>query len=398
VLVTRRRDARRLQVGSLAALFAAAVLAGCLPVAPPSATQYCASSTPTSAAGYQSAFDSLRQTYTGWVTADNAVPVNLPDGRVVWMFGDTYTGRANADGTIPGSDGLIHNSFVVQSGPCFAPLMGGSPATPSSSVPDPSPGQWYWPTAGVVDGGVLRVFLYHVEQGTGGAPGLNFSIVDMRLASFALPSLTLLGVQPLPFPADPTHPYGATVLSVPTTSSSPGYVYAYGATQGNPDGGNSYVARTPTGDVASGPWQFFTGTSWVADPNGAAPMWSGAPANPFFGSGAGPDAQLWVVPFDGGYLGTAEPIDAFSSTVAAWTSSSPAGPWTYFGSIASTPTSIPSYDAATRLNLPGTTAPVVEFSTNNGEFSGAAPTISGYGPHFVTPSALPGTVSEQGGH
>ena len=387
--------ARRLQVGSIAALLAAAVLAGCLPVAPPPATQYCASSTPTSAAGYQSAFDSLRQTYTGWVTADGAVPVNLPDGRVVWMFGDTYTGRANADGTVPSSDGFIHNSFVVQSGPCFAPLMDGSRTTPSSTVPDPSPGQWYWPTAGVVDGGVLRVFLYHVEQAAGGAPGLNFNVVDMRLASFALPSLTLLSVQTLPFPADPTHPYGATVLSVPST----GYVYAYGATQGGGNGGNSYVARTPAGDVASGPWQFFTGTSWVTDPTQAAPMaWPGAPAHPLFGSGAGPDAQLWVVPFDGGYLGTAEPVDAFSSTIAAFTSSSPAGPWTYFGSIASTPTNIASYDAATRLNLPGTTAPVVEFSTNNTAFSGAAPTISGYGPHFVAPSALPGVLADQSGH
>jgi hypothetical protein len=361
-----------------------AILASCRPVPPPPpppVSQYCAPSTPTSASGYQAAFDSLRQTYTGWVTGDGAVPINLPDGRVVWLFSDTYTGHANADGSIPGSDGFIHNSFVVQSGPCFAPLTAGSPSARSAIIPDPAPGQWYWPSAGVVDGGVLRVFLFHMQQANNGVPGLNFATIDMQLATFALPSLTLLGVQPLPFPTGGSRPYGATATSAPD-----GYVYAYGSVQGN-----AYAARTPAGDVASGPWQFFTGGTWSADSTQAAPMtWPGAPPHlPAFGSGAGPVAQPWVVPYQAGYLATAEPVDAFSSTVWAFTSSSPFGPWTYDGPIAVTSASIPSYGAATRLSLPGATTPVVVFSTDNGEFSGAPPTISGYGPHFVTPSNLP---------
>jgi len=355
-------------------------LASCTVLAPPTIAQYCAPATPPSAGGYQAAFDSLRHTYAGWITGDGAFPVNLPDGRVVWMFGDTYTGRANSDGSIPGSAGFIHNSFVVQSGPCFAPLMAGSPSARLSIIPDPSPGQWYWPTAGVIEGGALRVFLWHMQQGNGGVPGLNFTTIDMRVASFALPSLTFLGVQPLPFPTDGTHPYGATAVS-----AADGYVYAYGSASGN-----AYVARTPLGDVTSGPWQFFTGSAWSSVPPAATPMtWPGSPPQSLFGTGAGPVSQLWVVPYQGGYLGTAEPVDAFTSDVWAYTSASPSGPWTYHGPIAATSVGIPSYSAQTRLNLPGATSPVVVYSTNNGMFTGNPPTLNGYGPHFVTPSTLP---------
>jgi hypothetical protein len=88
-------------------------------------------------------------------------------------------------------------------------------------------------------------------------------------------------------------------------------------------------------------------------------------------------------------LATAELVDAFSSTVLGFTSDSPAGPWTYFGVIAPSSGSPPSYGAATRLNLPGTSSPIVVYSTNNNVFTGDRPTLSGYGPRFVEPTSLP---------
>jgi hypothetical protein len=100
-------------------------------------------------------------------------------------------------------------------------------------------------------------------------------------------------------------------------------------------------------------------------------------------------AQPWVVPYHGEYLATAEPVDVFSSTIVAFTSASPTGPWTYDGTIASVPASPPSYGASTRVDLPGTVSPVVVYSTNNNVFTGDPPTISGYGPHFATPTNLP---------
>jgi len=368
----------------LAIAVAATVLAGCFPVGPPPVAQYCAPSTPSSAAGYQAAFDNLRMTYTEWITADGAFPVSLPDGRVLWLFGDTYTGRTNPDGTVPANAGFIHNSFVLQTGQCFAPLMGGGVHARSSEIPDPAPNEWYWPASAVVDGGVLRVFVYHLQAAPQSAPGFNFNVLDTEVVSYSLPFLAWLGVQHLPFPTGASGtvpPYGATAISAPD-----GFVYLYGAEQGN-----AYVARTPAGHVPGGPWEFFDGSSWSSDPAQAAPMsWPNIPPHlPVFGSGAGPVAQPWVVPYKSGYLATAEPVDVFSDQVFGFTASTPEGPWTYQGVIGSTPQNIASYGAATRFNLPGTTDPVLIYSVNNDVFSSGPTSISLYGPRFTAPSGLP---------
>jgi hypothetical protein len=365
---------------------AVGLLAGCFSLGPPAASAYCAPSTPSSAAGYQAAFDHLRMTYTGWITGDGSFPVSLPDGKVLWLFGDTYTGRTNPDGGVPGSAGFIHNSLVLQAGGCFAPIMGGNYRHWSSAIPDPAPNQFYWPAGAVVDGGALRVFVWRIQTAppSSTAPGLSFQILDMRMASFALPSLGLLGVTSLPFPTGSgvgIAPYGATALAAPD-----GFVYLYGEEQGY-----SYVTRTPVGDVATGPWQFFNGSTWSSDPAQAAPMsWPGAPGHyPAFGAGPGPVAQPFVVPYKSGYLLTAEPVDVFSNEIWGFTAPTPAGPWTYQGVIAPAPSDPPSYLASTHFNLPGTTDPVIIYNVNNLTFNSGSTSIFLYGPRFVAPTALP---------
>ena len=69
--------------------------------APQPVSQYCAPTTPTDAPSYQSAFDTLRRTYTEWATADGAVPVRLSASKTLWMFGDTFIGKVNGLGCHP---------------------------------------------------------------------------------------------------------------------------------------------------------------------------------------------------------------------------------------------------------------------------------------------------------
>src|SRR5215471_3082059 len=134
-----RRDRRRRERGprwlggrrvrlAIGAAGVALVAAACLPLPPPVPTPvstYCAPAVPTTPAEYQNVFIALKHTYTEWVTADGAVPINLPDGRRVFLFGDTFIGTSNAAGVIDSTDPLVHNSFVVQSGNCLTPTMGG---------------------------------------------------------------------------------------------------------------------------------------------------------------------------------------------------------------------------------------------------------------------------------
>src|SRR5260370_20457457 len=144
------------------------VAAACQPVAPDPppqpVAQACVTSTPTTPTDYQTAFDHLRLTYTEWASADGSIPIDLPDGRTVWLFSDTYVGKVPASGAIPPGSRIVRNSFVVQTGSCFAPLMGGAPLARSELIPNPASNAWYWPASCVVDGSLLRRFLWHLPS------------------------------------------------------------------------------------------------------------------------------------------------------------------------------------------------------------------------------------------
>ena len=365
-------------------------LTACLAPPPRASTQttaseeYCAPSAPTSSTAYADAFDGLRHA-TDWLSGDTAVPVLLPDGRTVWLFGDTYVGALTSTNTIDPNSPFVRNSFVVQTGACFQPLIGGTPGARSSLIPSPGPNEWYWPASGLVESGVLRVFLWDVTR-SGSGP-LGFTVLDMRVATFGLPTLQLESIQALPFPTSAAQPYGSTAFV-----GSDGYAYLYGESQRN-----VYVARAPVGQImTAAAWQFWgtvgVGSGWSSNPAAATPtQWVDLPTVPGSGTGQGPKAQPWVRPNGSGYLATAKLADDLSDDVSVFTAPSPAGPWTYYGSIASTAASgLMAYDAWTNV-LPGTSNPTLVYSTNLVS-PGVVP-LSGqtYGPHFeaVATGALP---------
>ena len=393
-MTPRARRPARVRVRRLGLLAAGAALlaAGCVPVVlPPSPPKpvggYCAATVPNSPASYQAAFDGLRRTYTEWASADESVPIALPDGRVVWVFDDTSVGHVQADGTLDPSNALASNSFVVQDGACFTPKLGGAPLARTSLIPSPGTNEWYWPTSGVVDpaSNQLRVFVLHAER-TGSNP-LDFAILDVRVATFSLPDLTLQAVQQLPFPTS-SLAYGSTSF-YDGTNPDPAqrYVYAYVSNHRN-----AYVGRTTPAQVLTGPWEFWDGTGWSSDSTLAAPMvWSGVPnfdPTNAFGPGSGPAAQPNVTAYGPGYLLTTKLADAFTNDVSVFTGPTPAGPWTYVGQVGdTTQTNTIAYGAYTQLSLPGTSGPVTVYNSNVSPFLSNPPpaTIQTYGPHFVAP-------------
>ena len=367
---------------------------------------------PTTPAAYQAAFDQVRQAGTEWLASDGGSPVPLPDGRVLWLYGDTFTGRVHSDGSLAPGWRLPHNSFIVQDGACFRPMMGGSPDARSDLIPAP-PGQWYWPTAGVVEhtpsGDVVRVFAYH-EAGSGGLG--HFGLVDMQIATFTLPNLNLVSVQGLPngIPSDQTHPWGQAALVVGPTVADPTawiYVFGRGANPGddpntNPNAGRDHrVARVPLGSLTSGPWQFYNGGStgtvadWPTDPNQAALMTFKAdtPALPPGAPSAKPYDPMYVVPDpSGGYLAVGKLGEVipgiFGTEISGWTAPTPQGPWHYAGKVAATSQQGNqfTYGAQLRLNLPGGT-PTVLYSQNS--FDNLAGNVSVYGVKFEPPTVVP---------
>jgi len=307
------------------------------------------------------------------------------------MFGDTYLGTVSSSGAIQPGHYLINNSFVVQNGACFEPLMGGAPLARTDLIPDPAPNQWYWPAGAIVDGGALRVFLMRI------APipaGFGFGMIQMDLATFSLSTLQLQGITG-PVPATIDKPFGTTVLS----DGSHVYLYAPSSKESGDEQitAKHYVARAPVGQLTNtSAWTYWNQTlqDWVADFDVAEPMAFTDPAlHPTPGSIevlGGPAAQLQVSANPaGGFRGTAKLLDAFSDDVSAFSAPNPWGPWTWEGRVATTAfPELATYGAATHSNLIGTSTSTLVFNTNDAPFGAVLPpTIANYGPRFVTPSA-----------
>jgi hypothetical protein len=357
---------------------------GVPPVPPPpplSIGQYCAPSLPTTAGAYQTAIDNLRKASTGWASADGSVPIALPDGRTLFLYGDTFTGPVNGSGSF-GSAPLVANSAVLQTGNCFNPLMRGSSGSRQAWI-TPNSGEAYWPSSAVVGGdGNLDVFMMRVRYSDG-------ALLGMYVLPFSLPGLTQVGNPTQLTFADQNNPYGATAVA------DGGFVYLYST-----HGQTQHVARAPlTSATSSGAYQFWNGSTWVGSSGSAAALsWNNMPlhandpnGNPIngysFGGTAGPIAGLFVVRHGNGFLGTAKLINQFSGDVSLFTAAGPEGPWTYVGTAANTPSGVFTYSGQTPNRLQGTSPKTVTIYSTN--VSGTATTIQQYGPRFVTPANVP---------
>jgi hypothetical protein len=107
-----------------------------------------------------------------WVGADGAYSVALGDGRVVWLFGDTFV-ATDGSGQRAGST-MVHNTLAIQHGvdpssavfePHWSPADG---APPASFFADASADEWFWPGQAALVGDRLLVFLVDVRRSSGG--------------------------------------------------------------------------------------------------------------------------------------------------------------------------------------------------------------------------------------
>jgi hypothetical protein len=85
------------------------------------APRQCAAAAPTTAVGYTRLFAVLPRSQ--WAAADVSISVALPDGRVVWLYGDTLsTGR------------FAHSTAIVQDRGCLHVSRGGAQLLPNDDA------------------------------------------------------------------------------------------------------------------------------------------------------------------------------------------------------------------------------------------------------------------------
>jgi hypothetical protein len=251
----------------------------------------------------------------GWLAGDLPASVDLRDGRVLWLFGDTWIGaRDQGGGLAPGAE-LWHNSALVQTGGCADLLNAGG----TGWLTIPGTDDFWWPSGGFVPGGtrgqVVDVFVTRIRRtGTG---VFDFVPVGADVVELRRADLAVVGVRALPF---------QDRLWASSVVADGRWLYLFG--RDYTAGPSTYLARGRAGDLF-GRWQFWTGRRWTRDPAQVKPVVTYAPFN-------NPSmARLR----DGRWLAIAKDREFDGAAVIGWTARRPQGPWRATGPLVDAPTS-----------------------------------------------------------
>ncbi|MBQ1091281.1 DUF4185 domain-containing protein [Streptomyces sp. B93] len=330
-----------------------------------------------------------------WTGGDGTHSVALPDGRVLWLFSDTYLGRVHAP---PGPSGesaawrdptapLVRNSAVVMEEGRLRRTL------PAPLFPDPAPDQWRWPVAARVEPRepgsaerVVRVLLW--VRTAGQAPWIYGVPTATEVATLSLPDLRVesvsevLGQRLLPDPSRRVL-YGTTLVE------RDGWTYVFGGDDGRAASratSSAYLARVPEGRLTDhAAWRYWTGSGWTRAAERAVPVLGDERRT-------GVASAFSVVRTGGTYmLFTMAAGGAGLTTVTSYWACSPTGPWHGPGRELRPPLpagEVAAYNPQTHPELSGDGRLVLSHDVNALPGVDAAAQINGnvsrYRPRFVT--------------
>lgn len=215
----------------------------------------------------------FRQT-NGWAAGDVAASVPLSDGRVLWLFGDSYVNQFDPQtGTLPCLFDARNALLVQRTNDLMHPRTLRSAQTGDRSFfhpPDAKAGTpWpcFWPGAGFQDGNTIYIYLTEMQQTPPGGMW-GFKAVGPYWAKLSFPDLAVVGYVKLP------NFNGISFSCGFVSDETSDFTYAFGNKQRGL-GSDVYVARFPT-KLPEGPWTFWDGAHWTADVTNAAVIAPGA--------------------------------------------------------------------------------------------------------------------------
>lgn len=240
----------------------------------------------------------------GWTGGDGTRSIPLPDGRSLWLFGDTFLGRVRPDGSRPEESPLIRNCLVVQDGRMLTTRYGGTTGSPEAFLVPEEPDTWYWPGDGTVHQGRLQVFFRRFRQV---APGMwGWAWDGTVIATLRLPHLTVARVTR----RDDANgvAYGASLLE-----TGP-WIYIFGTEQLGAIK-HLHLARSAGGGL-EGQWDYWDGHSWSPQATASRAILSGV------------SSQFGVVALKKGVaLVTVDGRQPFTGRIVAYWAEDPSGPW-----------------------------------------------------------------------
>jgi hypothetical protein len=197
----------------------------------------------------------------GVIAMDGGFSVTLNDGKVLWLFGDSY---------------IDHYDSITQSVPCLFQARNSALLQPSandwnwhnttalfdSSSNDKTflkykqhPDHFFWPASAYQLKDTIFIYGMNMKNEKG---GLGFAKAGNDVwIKLAYPSLKITGIEELP--SMDSIQFGCGLV----TNNNDGYAYIYGTIQKVISSG-LYLARFPL-DHPAGGWNFWNGSSWSND-------------------------------------------------------------------------------------------------------------------------------------
>lgn len=334
-----------------------------------------------------SKFNTLFRTENGgWVAGDATYSIELPDGRTLWLFGDSFIGTVNPDSSLAPGASMIRNCAVLQVGDSLTAMYQGTYNDPDDFVKTNNPDTtWFWPEHGIVENNTLKIIFSEFGPNDG-APGWNFEYRNAWVVNFTYPGLELIEQLLLPYYVQNGVMYGDRLMEYGD------YTYIYGRKEDNPDYHIPMVhlARVEAGDLL-GDWEFYDGNNWEYDPIVSKKLTDHAVSQQF---GVFPHQDKFVMITQEIWLGT---------KIYSLVANQPEGPWSNVTVLYETPYPFPdmlTYNAYPHPQFDENNELLISYNSN-GDFWELFNNIELYRPNFfrvsyetIHPSFIPSSVNQ----
>ncbi|MEP6845228.1 MAG: DUF5005 domain-containing protein [Panacibacter sp.] len=288
-----------------------------------------------SASNTMAAISSTKATYwdsvftrygNGWTGGDAAISYKLPDGRVMWLWGDSFLDTVYPDRHRP-IIGFIHNQMTTMNlqGANFTTYYGGTTQNPLPYF-NIKGSRYYWPNLAFMNQQKTQVYVFLDKiKATGAGGAFGFKVVGVDVAILNYPDLSIKEIKPFST--------GSAINWVGSAwEGDDGYIYIYGAESTKY---NKYarVCRTPANDPLS-TVTYYNGTTWKSAPEQSGRLLGGLSENFSFFSYQGKY-----------YLLSQENL--LGPNIYLYDAASPTGPFTNKRLVYTTPTKVDKWNVIT---------------------------------------------------
>jgi len=309
---------------------------------------------------------------TGWTGGDSVYAYAVPRLGTLWTFSDAFIGNVLPNQQRDARSWIYHNILVVSAHRGFRVVTGGTVWDRRPIVSAPTR-KFYLLLGGIVEGSIFQAIFQ--ERHTTGIGSLDNVPIGSVIGTFALPSLRLLGVSPMPR-AFSAIQWGSYIRRFGA------WTYIYGASSFGLDK-SAYVARVH-GVNLGGRWTYWDGDGWSGSAATAAPLLTHV------------DQEYSVTPYAGMYvLLSSDSSLAFSPYADLYFACSPTGPFVNrhdfvlsydvgpFGDKVWGDDAVYPYDALVQPALSGSGHLVVSYDQNSLHFSAVLNDADIYRPGYL---------------